>query len=149
MIFWKILVAFRIFFFENYIFAWWNIWISIILLLPLKTHGHTWTIAFNPTFGSFTLFKTSFTLSELMFLVKMFRQFRLKQFFWVFRVWMYYKKFLALGFWVWIESSSFFFFFSLGGWEFLLSMVWRQRKLQNGDAQVFSSIEALVSFSSV
>jgi len=29
---WRILVSFRGFF-ENYIFAWWNIWVSIILLL--------------------------------------------------------------------------------------------------------------------
>jgi hypothetical protein len=30
---WRILVSFRGFF-EDYIFAWWNIWVSIILLLP-------------------------------------------------------------------------------------------------------------------
>jgi hypothetical protein len=40
-------------------------------------------------------------------------------------------------------------FFSVGSWEFLLSITWRQRKLQNGDALVFGSIKALVSFSSV
>ncbi len=32
---WRILFSFRgFFFFEDYIFAWWNIWVSIILLLP-------------------------------------------------------------------------------------------------------------------
>jgi hypothetical protein len=30
---WRILVSFR-WCFEDYIFAWWNIWVSIILLLP-------------------------------------------------------------------------------------------------------------------
>jgi hypothetical protein len=81
----KILVSFRGFFifFENYIFAWWNIWISIILLLPLKkTQGHPGTIAFNPTFGSFYLIRTGFTLGELVLLVRVFRLFRLKQIFW-------------------------------------------------------------------
>jgi hypothetical protein len=33
---WRILVAFRGFF-EEYIFAWRNIWVSIILLLPWDT----------------------------------------------------------------------------------------------------------------
>jgi len=36
-------------------------------------------------------------------------------------------------------------FFFVGGWEFLLSMAWRQGRLQNGDVLVFGSIEALVS----
>jgi hypothetical protein len=38
--------------------------------------------------------------------------------------------------------------FFVGGWEFLLFIAWRQGRLQNGDALVFGSIEALVSFSS-
>ncbi len=47
MISWRILVSFRGFF-EDYIFAWWNIWVSIILLLPYdkfkcKWQGHSVT----------------------------------------------------------------------------------------------------------
>jgi hypothetical protein len=49
---------------------------------------------------------------------------------------------------VWTKSSLGCFFW-VGGWEFLLSTAWRQGKLQNGDAPMFGSIEALVSFSSV
>jgi hypothetical protein len=41
------------------------------------------------------------------------------------------------------------FFFFVGGWEFLFMTAWRQGWLQNGDASVFGSIEALVLFSSV
>jgi hypothetical protein len=37
MIFWRILVSFKGFFNEDYIFAWWNIWIFIILPLPKDT----------------------------------------------------------------------------------------------------------------
>jgi hypothetical protein len=32
---WRILVSFRGIFFEDYILAWWNIWVSILLLLLL------------------------------------------------------------------------------------------------------------------
>jgi hypothetical protein len=38
---WRILVSFRGFF-EDYTFAWWNIWVSIILLLPLDTFKSEW-----------------------------------------------------------------------------------------------------------
>ncbi len=37
IMFWRIFVSFKGFF-EDYIFAWWNIWVSIILLLPSKIH---------------------------------------------------------------------------------------------------------------
>jgi hypothetical protein len=40
-------------------------------------------------------------------------------------------------------------FFSVGSWEFLFLTTWKQGKLQNGNASVFGSIEALVSFSSI
>jgi hypothetical protein len=40
-------------------------------------------------------------------------------------------------------------FFFVGNWEFLFSMEWKQGRLQNGDASVFVSIEALVLFSFV
>jgi len=40
-------------------------------------------------------------------------------------------------------------FFFVGGWEFLLSMVWRQERSPNGDAMVFDSIETCVLFSFV
>jgi len=39
------------------------------------------TIAFDPTFGSFTLLKTGFTLGEPVSLVKVFRLFILEQIF--------------------------------------------------------------------
>jgi hypothetical protein len=38
---WRILVSFRVFF-EDYIFAWWNIWVSIILLLHYDTFKCKW-----------------------------------------------------------------------------------------------------------
>ncbi len=47
----------------------------------------TGTIALDPTFGSFTLLRTSFTLGELVSLVKVFKLFRLEQIVLVFRVW--------------------------------------------------------------
>ncbi len=40
-------------------------------------------------------------------------------------------------------------FFFVGGFEFLLSMVWKQERSLNGDAVVFDSIETYMSFSSV
>jgi hypothetical protein len=42
MISWRILVSFRGFFFEDFIFAWGNIWISIIFLLPWDTFWCKW-----------------------------------------------------------------------------------------------------------
>jgi hypothetical protein len=46
------------------------------------------TIALDPTFGSFTLLKTGFTLGEPVSLLKVYRLFRLERiFFLVFRVW--------------------------------------------------------------
>jgi hypothetical protein len=50
------------------------------------TGTHPGTIAFNPTFGSFYIIRTGFTLGELVILVRVFRLFRLKQIFWVLRV---------------------------------------------------------------
>ncbi len=41
------------------------------------------------------------------------------------------------------------FFFSIGGWECLLSTVWRQGGSPNGDAVVFDNIELFESFSSI
>jgi Kef-type K+ transport system membrane component KefB len=38
------------------------------------------------------------------------------------------------------------FFLFVGGWEFLLSTMWKQGRLQNGDALVFNSVEILMSF---
>jgi hypothetical protein len=40
-------------------------------------------------------------------------------------------------------------FFFVGGWEHLLSTVWRQGGSLNGDVAVFDSIEIFVLFSSV
>jgi hypothetical protein len=40
-------------------------------------------------------------------------------------------------------------FFSIVGWEFLLSTTWRQGRSPNGDAVVFDNIETFVSFSSI
>jgi hypothetical protein len=48
-----------------------------------------------------------------------------------------------------VNKNKFRVFFFVGGWEFLLSTAWRQGRLQNGDAPVFGSIEALVLFSYV
>ncbi len=38
-------------------------------------------------------------------------------------------------------------FFSIGGWECLLSTTWRQGRSLNGDAVVFDNIEIFVLFS--
>jgi hypothetical protein len=38
---WSILVSFRVFF-EDYIFAWWNIWVSMILLLAQDPFECKW-----------------------------------------------------------------------------------------------------------
>ncbi len=47
---WRVLASFRGFF-EDYVFAWWNIWVSIILLLPsshspqkLRAHLCNWSL---------------------------------------------------------------------------------------------------------
>jgi len=68
--------------------------LSLFLLLPFSLGAllgpaptGTGTIAFNPTFGNSTLIKTSFTLGELGFLVKVFRLLRLEGIFWVFELW--------------------------------------------------------------
>jgi hypothetical protein len=45
------------------------------------------TIALDPTFGSFTLIRTSFTLGEPVSLVKVFKLFRLEHIVLVFGVW--------------------------------------------------------------
>ncbi len=42
MISWRSLVSFKAFFFRDYIFAWWNIGISIILLLPYHIFSCKW-----------------------------------------------------------------------------------------------------------
>jgi len=47
----------------------------------------TGIIALDPTFGSFYLIKTGFTIDEPVSLVKVFRLFRLERIFLVFRVW--------------------------------------------------------------
>ncbi len=40
-------------------------------------------------------------------------------------------------------------FFFVGGWEFLLSMAWRQERSLNGDVVVFDIMKTYVSFSYV
>ncbi len=45
------------------------------------------TMAWDPTFGSFYLIRTSFTLGEVISLVKVFRLFGLERIVLVFRVW--------------------------------------------------------------
>ncbi len=42
MISWRVLVSFRGFFFEDYICAWWNIWISIILVFNVNGKVTMW-----------------------------------------------------------------------------------------------------------
>jgi hypothetical protein len=60
-------------------------YINSHLLRPAPTG--TGTIALDQTFGSFTLFRTGFTLGESVSSVKVFRLFRLEWIYLVFRVW--------------------------------------------------------------
>jgi len=64
-------------------------------------------IAFDPTFGKFYLIRTSFTLGELVFLVKVFTLFGLEWIFLVFSLWTQY---------VWVAGPCEIAFF---GWKLL------------------------------
>ncbi len=59
--------------------------IILLLLGPAPHKDRDYCIRSN--FWKFYLIRTGFTLGELVSLVKVFRLFRLKQTFWVFRVW--------------------------------------------------------------
>jgi hypothetical protein len=60
---------------------------SIASLRPALSQGQGTTIAFDPTFGSFSLLELVSQLHESVSLVKVFRLFKLEQmFFLVFRV---------------------------------------------------------------
>jgi len=75
---WRILVSFRDCF-EDYIFAWWNIWVSIIILLPedtfqCKWQGHSVT---RPLFF-LKIRNQNWNCSNLNFLNPKFRRFFIK-----------------------------------------------------------------------
>ncbi len=62
-------------------------WVMECQLILGPAPPGTGTIAFGSNFWKFYIMRTSFTLSELVSLVKVFRLFRLEQIFLVFRVW--------------------------------------------------------------